>query len=241
MTDAAQEAPEAQEATENMEQAVTAQTPAVPADKAVAPGAGSPVVFEMERQAAEQALVQLMGPKLAQGLQAQGCSPETIAGLFEHSAVHLHSTLRHGATEVTISIIGPQIADNAALVAGLAGHILHEHPVLGPYLQHAHVGTEAHGIDIRIPQLTIAGYAQLMHGLAGAPQELPAATPQAHGPGCACGQCAGTAKAENSAPVAAPVEVPQAVAAEKPASTVDGAVQRVETLAAEPSTKAAGL
>lgn len=200
------------------------------------------IVLESVREKAEQNLTHYLAPKLVQSLKDRGQSDEMIAALVESSHVSLFGELNHGKTDIKITVTGPNIGPNEALIGELLVEALRQHP-LAPVFSSAEKplhaqkipGQEHAGLQVHIPEMETALYAQLMQGLAAgnAPQaatqpalaakkDTPGAdhvTSQetaAHAEGCACGNCAVSPAANDNADVHA--EAPTATIAKKPAN-----------------------
>ena len=210
---------------------------------AVTPEVGnSIIVLESVREKAEQNLTHYLAPKLVQALKDRGQSDGMIAALVESSHVSLFGELNHGKTDIKITVTGPNVGPNEALIGELLVEALRQHP-LAPVFSSAEKplhaqkipGQEHTGLQVHIPEMETALYAQLMQGLAAgnAPQaatqpalaakkDTPGAEhvasqeTAAHAEGCACGNCAASPAANDHAEVHASARPP--VNAEKPAN-----------------------
>lgn len=197
--------------------------PALLPEAIFAPAMGNNIiVLENVREQAEQNLTHYLAPKLITALKAHGQSEEMIIKLFEQAHVSFFGELSpvHGKTDVKISVTGPNIGANEALVGELLVEALHEHPLYAELFTQDHPphaqkvpGQEHSMIQIHIPEMETASYAQLVQAMAAlgmAPaattpiQEARKDTPVAHQDGCACNQChvAANDNAQETTPVA---------------------------------------
>ncbi len=200
----------------------------LPGEAAVLPPAHrSVIVLKPVLEQAEKNLAQYVRPYLIEALKAKGESPADIDTLLNDCQIDLSDELNHTKTDIKITLLGTHVGSNEALLGNLLVEALKAHPQFSAYWEGEHKlhaqkvkGAEHTQIQVHIPGLEEAEYAQLMQSLAAsvapvtlsahaAKREEPqadAADTAAHGAQCSCANCERPATpdaAQTDAPVLA--------------------------------------
>lgn len=149
---------------------------ATPADAVPSAAPAQLIVLEKVRAAAEQNLSTSLARSIVDQLKERGMPEADISALFQHTRITLGSSLHEaalGATDVHLSITGPNIQANAALVGELVIESLKKHPATAPLFDAedkpflaAQDNADSLALTVCFPKLEIGQYAALFQTLA---------------------------------------------------------------------------